>query len=281
MKKYIQFIILICLLFVFYSRNYASEHAGDGNTNQIPVYKPKVYRSYPHDSNAFTEGLFYADGFLYESTGLYGQSTLRKVKLQSGAAVQKINLSSEYFGEGIASYDDKIVQLTWRSNKGFVYRKNNFKLIREFTYPTEGWGITYDGKNLIMSDGTNVLHYLDPKDFSQVKEIRVMADGKPVTQLNELEFINGKIYANVWQTDKIAIIQSNGEVVGWIDLGEILSSGDCPRQIDVLNGIAFNSRNNKMYITGKNWCKLFELEIVPHFINVKPLKLIPGLFTPF
>jgi glutaminyl-peptide cyclotransferase len=263
MKKHIHFTALICMLFLFCTSNDALENAGKAKTNRIPIYKPEVYRTYPHDENAFTEGLFFADGYLYESTGLYGQSILRKVEIQSGSVIQKINLSSEYFGEGIASYDDKIVQLTWRSNRGFVYSKKNFKLVHEFSYPTEGWGITYDGKNLIMSDGTAVLHYLSSKDFSRVKEVNVTANGQPVTELNELEYINGKIYANIWQTDKIAIIQPDGEVIGWIDLGGILSPGDCTQKIDVLNGIAYNAKENRMYVTGKYWCKLFELEIVP------------------
>ena len=258
MCKYIILTIFICGLFFSCNNN-----SGDGQMDEIPVYSPKVYNTYPHDPNAFTEGLFYADGSLYESTGLKGQSTLRKVDIQSGSIVHQIDLAPEYFGEGIASYDDEIVQLTWQSNKGFVYDKGDFHLIQEFTYPTEGWGLTFDGENLIMSNGTDVLHYLNPTDFTEIKRISVTANGQPVTELNELEYINGLIYANVWQTDRIAIIQPDGKVIGWIDLEDLLSSEDCPGNIDVLNGIAYDPSNNRMYVTGKYWCELFEIELVP------------------
>jgi glutamine cyclotransferase len=231
--------------------------------DQIPVYTPEIYNAFTHDADAFTQGLFYSDGFIYESTGNYGESSLRKVEIESGKVIQKINLDSEYFGEGIALYDNKIIQLTWLSKKGFVYDKESFELIGEFDYPTEGWGVTYDGKHLIMSDGTDILYFLDPADFSRVKQVYVTANGKAVTRLNELEYINGKIYANIWRTDQIAIIQTDGEVIGWIDLKGILLPEDCPREIDALNGIAYNREKNKMYVTGKYWCRLFELKAVP------------------
>jgi len=229
--------------------------------DKIPTYTPGIHNTLPHDPGAFTEGLFYSDGFLYESTGMNGQSTLRKVDIETGKTIQKIDLSSRYFGEGIAAYNDKIIMLTWQDKKGFVYDKKTFQLIKEFTYKTEGWGLTCDGKYLIMSDGTNVLYYLNPEDFSVVKRIKVRANGKPVRYLNELEYINGNIYANIWQTDRIAIIQPDGEVIGWLDLKGILSPADCTANIDVLNGIAYNASDKRIYVTGKYWCKLFELEL--------------------
>jgi glutamine cyclotransferase len=186
------------------------------------------------------------------------------VEIESGSIIRETGLNSEYFIEGITLYDDKIIQLTWKSQIGFVYDKETFQLIEYFDYETEeGWGITYDGEYLIMSDGTDVLYYLDPDDFSTFKQVNVTADGEPVTELNELEYINGKIYANVFETDRIAIIQPDGEVIGWIDLEGILLPGECTQEIDVLNGIAYNDENNRMYVTGKYWCKLFELEVVP------------------
>jgi glutamine cyclotransferase len=192
-----------------------------------------------------------------------GKSSLRKVEVQTGEVLQKIDLTSEYFGEGITIYENKIIQLTWQNKKGFVYDKNTFQLVEEFSYTAEGWGITYDGQYLIMSDGTDVLYYLNPADYSVVKQINVTANGEAVTRLNELEYINGRIYANVWQTDRIAIIQPDGTVIGWIDLEGILSYGECSTEIDVLNGIAYNPEKNSIYVTGKNWCKLFEIEFVP------------------
>ena len=263
MKKYPLLMLLICTLCLSCMENDDTEDQNSGQSDWIPVYEPEDYNVFPHDGSAFTQGLFYADGILYESTGLYGESTLRKVEIDTGEVLQRINLDSEYFGEGITLYNNKIIQLTWRSNKGFVYDKESFQLLEIFNYSTEGWGITYDGQHLIMSDGTDVLYYMDPEDFSTVKYIKVYADGEPVTKLNELEYINGNIYANVYETDRIAVIQSDGEVIGWIDLEGILLPGECANEIDVLNGIAYNALDNRMYVTGKFWCKLFELEVVP------------------
>jgi glutaminyl-peptide cyclotransferase len=264
MKKYILLMFSACLLLFSCNGSDDSGDHGTDTTGQIPVYTPEIYNSYPHDAGAFTQGLIYADGFFYEGTGLYeGKSSLRKVAIETGEVLQKINLAPEYFGEGIALYDNKIIQLTWQNKKGFVYDKYTFQLLEEFSYDTEGWGITNDGKYLIMSDGTDVLYYLNPDDYSTVKQINVTANGEAVTRLNELEYINGRIYANIWQTDRIAIIQPDGKVIGWIDLGGILPSGDCTTEIDVLNGIAYNAANNRIYVTGKYWCKLFEIEVVP------------------
>ena len=177
-----------------------------------------VVNVYPHDTNAFTEGLVFDSGFLYESTGLYGNSSLRRVDLETGGVLQLLSLQPQYFGEGIAIVGDKIVQLTWQSHKGFVYDKAGFGLLQEFQYPTQGWGLTYDGKRLIMSDGTANLYFLNPVTFQRVGQVTVHDTG-PVNELNELEYINGTVYANVWREEKIAVINpQNGQVMAWIDL---------------------------------------------------------------
>jgi glutaminyl-peptide cyclotransferase len=228
----------------------------------IPVYTYGIVNTYPHDRDAFTQGLVFEDGFLYEGTGLYGYSTLRRVDLETGAVLQVRELP-QFFGEGITIYGDRIIQLTWQSNIGFVWNKNTFELLREFSYPTEGWGITHDGERLIMSDGTSKLYFLDPQSFEEVGRLDVFDNDGPVTRLNELEYIKGEIYANVWQTDRIArIAPETGQVVGWVDLEGLLTEEDRLEHIDVLNGIAYDSENDRLFVTGKLWPKLFEIELV-------------------
>lgn len=227
-------------------------------------YSYKVVHVYPHDSKAFTQGLSFQDGFLYEGTGLNGQSTLRKVELETGKVLQVHQLAYQYFGEGIAIYEDRSVQLTWQQNVGFVYDKSSFELLRQFSYPTEGWGITYDGKRLIMSDGTSTLHFLDPDSFAETGRIQVYDDNGPVIRLNELEYIRGEIYANVWQTDRIAIFSpQTGKVTGWIDLTGLINQGDPAQRADVLNGIAYDEKGGRLFVTGKLWPNLFEITLVP------------------
>lgn len=263
LKRYLLTILLPCSLLLSCNGNTG---AGDQETDppdNIPVYLPEITKSYPHDGNAWTQGLFYHNGFFYEGTGLEGQSSLRKVEIASGTVMQRIDLDEDCFGEGIALYGNRIIQLTWQNNRGFVYDHETFQRLDEFTYETEGWGITWDGQHLIMSDGTDVLYYLDPNDYSIVKEVKVTASGNAVDDLNELEYIGGNIYANIWQTHRIAIIQPDGQVIGWIDLEGILSSADCPSSIDVPNGIAYNPDSNRIYVTGKYWCRLFELAFIP------------------
>ena len=229
----------------------------------VPVYTYKVVQVYPHDRQAFTEGLVYRDGFLYEGTGLNGKSELRKVALESGQAVQRLSLAAQYFGEGISVYDNRIVQLTWKSHTGFVYDEASFDQAGRFSYPTEGWGLTYDGQSLIMSDGTSVLHFLDPQTYTETHSIRVTGESGPVDQLNELEFVDGEIYANVWQTDFIARIDpQTGQVIGWIDLSGLLGPGDRTTPVDVLNGIAYDAQGKRLFVTGKLWPKLFQIELV-------------------
>lgn len=264
MKRYLLIILLSCTLLPSCNGDDSSVDQGTDASDQIPVYLPVIIQSYSHDADAWTQGLFYENGFFYEGTGLYkGKSSLRKVEIESGTVIQQINLAPEYFGEGIVLYDNRIIQLTWQNNRGFVYDRDTFQQLDEFSYTTEGWIITCNGQYLIMSDGTDVLHYLDPDDYSVVEQVNVTADGNAVTYLNELEYINGNIYANIWQADRIAIIQPDGEVIGWIDLEGVLSSADCSSEIDVLNGIAYNPDSNRIYVTGKYWCRLFELEFVP------------------
>jgi glutamine cyclotransferase len=228
---------------------------------QIPInYNYEIIEAYPHDQAAFTQGLVFVDGFLFEGTGLNTQSTLRKVELETGKILKNISLADQYFGEGITIMNNKIIQLTWISNKGFVYEKDSFELISEFTYQTEGWGITNDGSQLIMSDGTSTLFFLDPETFNIIKQVQVI-DQEPVSKLNELEYIQGQIWANIWQQDKIAIINpQTGKVEAWVDLIGI-NEEDRQDPNKVLNGIAYDSERDRIFVTGKKWSKLFQIEI--------------------
>ena len=228
-----------------------------------PVIGYRIVNTYPHDPRAFTQGLVFADGILYEGTGLRGQSSLRKVDLETGNILRVRQLAAHFFGEGITIYGNRVIQLTWRAKVGFVYDIHTFQLLDTFNYPTEGWGITHDGKSLIMSDGTSTLYFLDPQTFQEVHRLEVHTRDGPVSRLNELEYVQGEIYANVWKTDRIAKISpETGEVVGWIDLEGLLRPTDRNRRIDVLNGIAYDVKNDRLFVTGKLWPKLFEIELI-------------------
>ena len=230
-----------------------------------PVAGYKVVKVYPHDRQAFTQGLQYVDGFLYEGTGQHGQSGIRKVELETGKVVQVQPLDAKYFGEGITVWNDTIVQLTWQSEIGFVYDKNTFKPLKTFTYTGEGWGLTHDGKRLIMSDGDSrgALRFLDPKTLAETGRLVVRDGGRPVDDLNELEFVRGDVLANVWQTHRIARISlKTGSVTQWIDLTGLLDPRDMAGA-DVLNGIAYDAAGDRLFVTGKWWPKLFEIKIVP------------------
>jgi glutamine cyclotransferase len=230
---------------------------------EVPVYGYKVINAYPHDKRAFTQGLVFEDGFLYEGTGLAGRSTLRKVELETGKIVKGRKVADEYFGEGITIYGNKIIQLTLRARVGLVYDKESFELLGQFNYPTEGWGITHDGKSLIRSDGTSTLYFLNPETFEQVGRIEVTDSDGPVTGLNELEYVKGQIYANVWRTDRITRIDpKTGRVTGWIDLAGLLGTEARGQLVDVLNGIAYDAENDRLFVTGKLWPKLFEIELI-------------------
>ncbi len=226
-------------------------------------YTFRIVDVYPHQTDAFTQGLVFEDGVLYEGTGLQGKSSLRKVELETGRVLHRYDLPEAYFGEGITIYQDMIIQLTWKSGKGFIYNKNDFNLLSEFTYPTEGWGITHNGKTLFMSDGTSTIYFLDPLNLETTGSIEVHDDGVPVDRLNELEYINGRIYSNIWQTDRIAIINpEDGAVTGWIDLTGLLQTQDYSGPADVLNGIAYDKQGDRLFVTGKLWPYLFEIEMV-------------------
>jgi glutamine cyclotransferase len=224
----------------------------------------KVVNVFPHDPTAYTQGLIFRDGFLYESTGLNGRSTLRKVKLETGEVLQQHRLDSKHFGEGLAVWKGQLVQLTWQSNVAFVYDLLTFAPRRTFSYRGEGWGLTDDGRRLILSDGTDELRFLDPQTFREIRRVRVRDGGAPVRDLNELEFIRGEIYANVWHTDRIARISpQTGQVTGWIDLRGLMATGYRLDPEAVLNGIAYDAVKNRLFVTGKLWPRLFEIRAVP------------------
>jgi glutamine cyclotransferase len=221
-----------------------------------------VVNSYPHDPEAFLQGLLWHEGDFYESTGLEGRSSLRRVDFPSGRVEKITRLSPDLFGEGLALVGDRLVQLTWTTRRGFVYDRESFRLLREFSYQTEGWGITYDGKNLIMSDGSNQLTYLDTESFEPVRKLRVTMDGRPLNLLNELEFINGEIWANVWQQDIIVRIDPNsGQVTSFLNLRGILKPDMRTGSEDVLNGIAYDEHEKRIFVTGKLWPRIFEIQV--------------------
>jgi glutaminyl-peptide cyclotransferase len=231
----------------------------------VPVYGYHVVHVYPHDTSAYTEGLFYKDGYLYESTGEAGESTVRKVELETGKVVQRHDVPAQYFGEGIVDWGQHIVQLTWKDQLGFVYDLASFKQQRTFNYPGEGWALTRDDKHIYMSDGSPVLRVLDPDTLATVGSIMVTDEGKPVVNLNELEWVKGEIYANVWMTDRIARIDpATGHVTGWIDLSGLFDYAKLPDPAnDVPNGIAYDAQHDRLFVTGKRWPKLFEIKLVP------------------
>lgn len=223
----------------------------------------EIVRSYPHDPAAFTQGLTLVDGQLYEGTGLHGQSSLRRVDLQSGAALQQIALDGRYFGEGIAVVGDRIVQLTYQTGVGFVYDRKTFAKLREFKYKGEGWGLTYDGQRLIMSDSTDTLRFWDPETFAEVGRVRVRDGDVAIDRVNEMEYVDGAIYANIWQEDRIARIDpKTGVVTAWIDMSNLLTATERSRGVDVLNGIAHDPGTGHFLITGKLWPWVFEVRFV-------------------
>ena len=219
----------------------------------------------PHDPQAFTQGLDFADGVLYEGTGLYGASSLRRVELESGRVLQQHDLDAAYFGEGISVLGDRIYQLTWQNGVGFVYDRESFQPVQQFSYPTEGWGLTHDGEQLILSDGTATLYFLDPATLQETGRVTVTLAGERVTRLNELEYVDGKVLANVWQTDSVLRIDpATGQVDALYDFSGLLSQAPpFTGTVDVLNGIAFEEQKGRLFVTGKLWPALFEVELVP------------------
>ena len=251
----------IALLVTCYSPDNAARQ-GPSMARASPALGYEVVRAYPHDPKAYTQGLVYQDGFLYESTGLHGQSSLRKVDLETGSVIKEVSLLPQFFGEGLALFKGRMFQLTWQSKVGFIYDINSFDRIGNFSYVGEGWGLTQDGSSLIMSDGTDRLRFLDPQTQKTQHDLRVKNGDRPVAALNELEFIKGQIYANVYQTDKIACIDpGSGQVAAWIDLSGLLKPEDRKKAVDVLNGIAYDAGGDRLFVTGKLWPKLFEIRI--------------------
>lgn len=228
-----------------------------------PVVGYEVVQAYPHDPRAWTQGLMFIDGVLYEGTGrTNGPATLSKLDLATGAVLQRCALPLDFYGEGVTIFGDAIYQLTWQSHVGFVYDKASFAFRRAWSYPTEGWGLTHDGTRLIMSDGTSTLHFLDPETLVETGRIDAYDENGPVIRLNELEYIHGEIYANVWLTDRIARIDpQTGQVLGWIDLSGLLSAEDRVQRVAELNGIAYDAERDRLFVTGKLWPKLFEIRL--------------------
>jgi glutamine cyclotransferase len=231
--------------------------------NPAAVQTYKVIATFPHDTSSFTQGLVFADGQMYESTGLQGESSLRRVDLTTGQTLQRVDVPAQYFAEGLALVGDELLQLTWQHQLGFVYDRATFKQKRTFPYKSEGWGIAYDGTSqLVMSDGSDTLTFLDPKTFTAGKRLRVLDAGKPIVNLNELEWIEGEIWANVWLTDRIARISPNtGEVNAWIDLSTLYPRGQRTPPADELNGIAYDKATRRIFITGKKWPRLYQISV--------------------
>jgi glutaminyl-peptide cyclotransferase len=228
-----------------------------------PLFKVKILKRYPHDPCAFTQGLIFANGFLYESTGLNGKSSVRKVELETGRVLKKYDLPFQYFGEGLTLWQGSLIQLTWTSGKGIVYNMQSFAVEREFSYSGEGWGLTNDGESLVMSNGTEELIFLDPATLVRQRSLRVLDGGEPVRLLNELEYIKGEIFANIWQEDFVAKISpKTGAVTGWIDMSALRAEFTAASSAEALNGIAFDAEKERIFVTGKLWPLLFEIEVV-------------------
>jgi glutamine cyclotransferase len=233
------------------------------HNDSVTIYSYSIVNSFPHDPSAFTQGLVYDNGFLYEGTGLLGQSSVRQVNLETGDIIKIHNLSPQFFGEGITIFRDKLFQVTWKSHIGFVYNKYNLELLDSFEIQTEGWGLTHDGTSLIMSDGTSTIHFLDFNTFEEIKTIEIIYQNEPVTMINELEYVDGEIYANIWQTESIAIIDPRkGKVVGWIDLSGLINDFTDLNNVSVLNGIAYDKVKDRLFVTGKLWPTIFEIKLI-------------------
>ena len=254
-------LLFTALLFFLLLLQLAYQTMNDGG----PLYYSfNVLAIHPHDGTSFTQGLVYHDGLLYEGTGLYGRSSLRIAELSTGDIIEQVNLPGDYFGEGMTIMGDRVYQVTWKENTGFVYSMDDLTEIRSFSYSGEGWGLTHDGSHLILSNGSSILSFLDPETFQVVRTVDVTYDDAPVPDLNELEYVDGLVYANVWQLDQIVLIEpDDGVAVGWIDLDGIEGHLDSNEGIDVLNGIAYNPETGRLLVTGKLWPNVFEIELVP------------------
>jgi glutaminyl-peptide cyclotransferase len=230
----------------------------------VKEYGYRIIKTYPHDPNAFTQGLEFRDGFLYEGTGRVGKSAVRKVELTTGKVLQEQQVPPPFFGEGVTVVNQQIVQLTWQHQTGFVYDKVTFKVLRNFHYSGEGWGITNDGNQIFMTDGTAQIKVWNPVTLKETRRITVTDRGQPVAALNEIESVKGELFANIWHNDRIArIAPGDGRVLGWIDLTGLLPAAERPDPEAVLNGIAYDTRSDRLFVTGKLWPKIFEIRVVP------------------
>jgi glutamine cyclotransferase len=260
MKKNIYVLMLLSIFVSIFDFIFVVDSLFADEEKQLYTYK--IIKKYPHSIEDFTEGFIYENGIIYESTGQNGESKIKKYKLGSTKPIKEYSLPVMYFGEGAVILQDRVYQLTWKSRVGFIYNKN-LELIDNFHYKTRGWGLTTNGKSLIMSDGTNKLYFLDPKNFKQEKIVEVYDKEAPVVNINEMEYINGKIYANIFMTDFIAIINpESGKVEGWIDLTGILEKEDISTTVDVLNGIAYNTDSKHLLVTGKYWPFIYEIDLI-------------------
>lgn len=240
----------------------ANRPAAPAASQSARLVQHEVVNSYPHDAKAFLQGLVWHDGGFYESTGQYGESTLRRVEFPTGRVLKKHDLDPQLFGEGLALAGDKLVQLTWQSGRGFVYDRDSFRLLQEFKYDTQGWGLTFDGTNLILSDGSSNLYFLDPSTFKKTRTLAVTANGQPVTEINELEFIEGEIWANVWHEDIILRIDpATGKVTSYLNLKDIRPRETINDDEAVLNGIAYDSSQKRIFVSGKRWPRIFEIKL--------------------
>ena len=260
-KTYLAGILIAIVILAVGATAYILLRNTPSNNTAPTLYTYEIVKVYPHDATAFTEGLVFENGMLYEGTGLYGESRLQKVELETGNITQVRSLPDIFFGEGITIFDDKIIQLTWLEHTGFVREKGSFALLRNFSYPMEGWGITTDGEKLIMSNGTAMLTFLDPETFNVTGTIEVHDSSGPVSLLNELEYVKGDVYANIFGQKLVAIINIHtGQVKGWVDLNGLHD----PNEVDannVLNGIAYDSVGDRLFVTGKRWTQLFEIRL--------------------
>ena len=261
MRRVARISLVALIMAIGFSRTpgFARWQQAPGN---MPIYGFEIVRVYPHDPRAFTQGLQYLDGFLYEGTGQVGESQIRKVELETGKVLRKRDVPPPHFGEGITVWKNKLIELTWQTNVAFVYDKETFEPRSQFKYAGEGWGLTQDSTQLYMSDGSDELRVLDPETFAERKRIKVTALGAPVKNLNELEWVKGELFANIWQTDHIVrIAPASGKVTAYIDMRGLLSNGE-RAGADVLNGIAYDAAKDRLFVTGKWWPKLFEVKLV-------------------
>ncbi len=232
--------------------------------SNIKEYSYEVVNVYPHDPEAFTQGLIFKDGYLYESTGLFGKSSLRKVELETGKVLQKKSIDRKYFSEGLATNNNQLIQLSWKAGTGFIYNADTFELTQTFNYPGEGWGLTFDNKHIILSDGSSYLRFLDEHNMQEARRIQVLKNGQAVRKINELEMVKGNIFANIWLSDNILIISpQSGAVIGQLNLTGLLKKHTNDPRGGVLNGIAYDVEGDRLFVTGKLWPNIFEIKLIP------------------